>query len=80
MFLLTHRLAHGSCSSSEQARCRRVHSTPIARAKLKQLQLFEHGGIYGIDYALQNQSCPLERGGIKYLRNDVRDIIAGDAV
>ena len=40
--------------------CRVVSSsTPIARAKLKPSQLFEHGGIYGIDDALQNQSCPM---------------------
>ena len=44
----------------------------IARAKLKQSQLFEHGGIYEIDDALQNRSCSneLEHGGI-YLQNDV---------
>ena len=34
-------------------------SMPIACAKLKQSQLFEHGGIYGIDDALQNRSCPM---------------------
>ena len=46
-----------------------------ARAKLKQSQLFEHGGINGIDDALQNRrlSNELEHGGI-YLRNDVQDI------
>ena len=36
-----------------------VEYTPIACAKLKQSRLFERGGIYGIDDALQNRSCPM---------------------
>ena len=46
-----------------------------AIVKLKQSQLFQCGGIYGIDVTLQNRSCmfnELEHRGI-YLRNDIRD-------
>ena len=54
-------------------------STPIARAKLKPSQLYERGGIYGIENAfpkfLSNAKSKLfnelEHGGID-LRNDVR--------
>ena len=50
-------------------------SLPIASKKLKLSQLFERGGVYGIDDALQNRrlSNELEHGGI-YLRNDVQYI------
>ena len=50
-------------------------STPIARAKLKQSQLFEHDSIYGIDDTLQNRSCPMNynKRAIS-LWNDVRGI------
>ena len=43
------------------ARRRRVpgSSTHTAYAKLKQSQLLERGGSYGIDDALQNRSCPM---------------------
>ena len=74
LFLLTHRLAHGSCSwptdqwtvtklcriVSNNVNSRRVRTrTLIARAKLKLSQLFERDGIYGIDDALQNRSCSM---------------------
>ena len=42
-----------------------------------QIELFKRGGAYGIiDDTLQNQSLSneLERGGKKYLQNDIRDI------
>ena len=55
-------VTNASCVMSheeQRARCSSSWSTPIAHAKLKQSQLFERDDIYGIDDALQNQSCPM---------------------
>ena len=54
-------------------------SAPIVRAILKQSQLSEHGGTYGIDDALQ-QSNELEHGGILFMARHTYINIAGDAV
>ena len=51
-----------SCHESLATTCTHLLlslSTLIARVKLKQSQVFEHRGTYGIDDALQNQSCPM---------------------
>ena len=62
--MLTHSLAHCSFSwpiQLDQAvlAAYTCLSSPIASTKLKLSQLFERGGIYGIDDALQNRSCPM---------------------
>ena len=49
----------GPQTTSTHARRCRVRRTPIESAKLKLSLLFELGGIYGIDDALQNRSCPM---------------------
>ena len=68
--LLTCRLAQGSyvqavsCHESLSTTCTHLlsssSSTPNACAILKQSQVFERRGTYGIDDALQNQSCPIK--------------------
>ena len=47
------------CVMSHLQQRAHAHRRSIASAKLKQSQLFERGGIYGIDDALQNRSCPM---------------------
>ena len=65
-----------SCLVKVCCTCSLSLRTPIARAKLKQSQLFKHGGIYGIAWwriAKLKLSNQLECRGI-YSLNDVWDI------
>ena len=55
----------GDYNQAVSCRESNVHPFVVEYAKLKQSQLFEHGGIYGIEWRLAKSklSNELERGG-----------------